>query len=151
MHTFICFLLLSCSAVSLVAADAIEVPGAVIKVVDDVAVPAAEAGVLSQIAVKEGQLVVEDELLAKILDSDVRLTVERTKLEADIAKRKFENGIALLFAAKSTEVSRAELKRSIEERVRNIAKHDDIARCFGFENNNHGFSQSRVGSASNCS
>lgn len=96
------------------AADPLEIPGAVLKIVDDVAVPAAEAGVLAEIVAKEGKLVAEGDALAKILDSDVRLTVEKTKLEADIAHRKAENDVNLRFAIKSTEVARAELRRSQE-------------------------------------
>lgn len=92
----------------------IEVPGAIIKVAEEVAVPASDAGVLASVEVKEGQLVSEGQLLARIRDSEIRLAVDRARLEAEIALRKFNNDVNVLFARKSTEVAKAELARSLE-------------------------------------
>ncbi|MDX1943937.1 MAG: HlyD family efflux transporter periplasmic adaptor subunit [Pirellulaceae bacterium] len=104
-------------ALSLLSADAaepIEISGAVVKLVDDVAVPATEAGLLAKILVKEGEIVAAGAMLAQILDADVRLAVERAKYELDIAQRQQTNDVDIRYARKSTEVAKAELARSLE-------------------------------------
>ena len=108
-------------AATLLAADqpeTIEISGAVVKLVEDVAVPATEAGLLAKINIKEGQFVEEGAILAQVLDTDVRLSVERAKLETDIAVRNLSNDVDIRFAKKSTEVAKAELARSLETNVK---------------------------------
>jgi RND family efflux transporter MFP subunit len=92
----------------------VEIPSAVIKVSEEVAVPARDAGVLAKIEVKEGQLVEEGDCVVRLLDTDIRLAVERARLEAEIALRKFKNDVDLRYAKKSTEVAKAELARSLD-------------------------------------
>jgi macrolide-specific efflux system membrane fusion protein len=92
----------------------IEIASAVIKISEEAAVPASQAGVLATVEVKEGQFVEEGQRLAHMIDKDVRLTVERANLEAEIALRKFNNDLNIRYARKSTEVARAELARSLE-------------------------------------
>jgi macrolide-specific efflux system membrane fusion protein len=94
--------------------EPIEIPAAAIKVLDEVAVPASEAGVLARVTAKEGQLVAAGAPLAQILAADVRLAVERAKLEAEIARKKMNNDVNAQFAKKSVEVARAEYRRSQE-------------------------------------
>lgn len=108
--------LLTLGVLALAAGDpaALEIPSVVVKVSEEVAVPARDAGVLAKVAAKEGQLVEIGDTVAALLDTDVRLAVERARLEADIAARKSKNDVDLLYARKSTEVARAELDRSIE-------------------------------------
>lgn len=112
--------MLSCSIVWLATlvlggeAPAVEVSGAVIKAVEEAEVPASEAGALAKVPVKEGQLVEEDDVIAQILDTDVKLTIQRAKLEAEIAGKKAANDISVKFAKKSTEIAKAELRRSLE-------------------------------------
>lgn len=96
----------------------IEIPSAVIKVVEDVAVSSAEAGLLAKIAVREGQIIEEGAVLALLLDSAEKLALERAKLEAEIASRKATNDINVRYAKKSTEVARAELARSEETNLK---------------------------------
>jgi len=92
----------------------IEIPAAVIKVSEEVGVPARDAGVLATIEVKEGQLVEEGDCVVRLLDTDVRLAVERARLEAEIALRKYKNDVDIRYARKSTEVAKAELARSLD-------------------------------------
>ena len=92
----------------------VEIPSAVIKVSEEVAVPARDAGVLAKIEVKEGQLVEEGDCVVRLLDTDVRLAAERARLESEIALRKFKNDVDLRYAKKSTEVAKAELARSLD-------------------------------------
>src|SRR5260221_14363096 len=81
----------------------VETASAVIKVSEEVAVPARDAGVLAKIEVKEGQLVEEGDTVVRLLDTDIRLAVDRARLEAEIALRKFNNDVDIRFARKSTE------------------------------------------------
>lgn len=99
-------------------AEPIEITSAVVKVAEEAAVPASEAGVLAELDVKEGQLVNEGTNLARIRDADVRLLVDRTRLEAEIARRKFAKDLDIRYARKSTEVARAELTRSLETNIK---------------------------------
>jgi macrolide-specific efflux system membrane fusion protein len=104
--------------IAALAADAksepLEISSAVIKVAEEVAVPAGEPGVLLRLDAKEGQLVALGDLLAQVFDGDLRLAVDRAKLEAEIATRKMNNDVNVRFAKKSIEVARAELARSLE-------------------------------------
>jgi macrolide-specific efflux system membrane fusion protein len=112
---------MKCLALLLVAAlaadgkgEPLEIASAVIKVAEEVAVPAGEPGVLVRLDAKEGQLVAQGDLLAQVFDGDLRLAVDRAKLEAEIALRKASNDTNVRFAKKSIEVARAELTRSLE-------------------------------------
>lgn len=110
--------LLLLSAMLTVPAEPIEISSAVIKVGEEAAVPASEAGVLAEISVKDGQLVEEGATIARIRDSDVRLLVERSRMEADIALKKFNTDLDIQYAKKSTDVARAELARSIDSNTK---------------------------------
>ena len=106
------FLLL---AASLLAAD--EKPlviDSVLKSAGEVEVPAAEAGVLTEVLAREGKFVQEGDSLGRIHDTDVKLAYERARLEAEIAKRKVDNDLAIQAAKKSVDVARAEYSRSVE-------------------------------------
>src|SRR5438034_722296 len=92
----------------------VEIPSAVIKISEEIAVPARDDGVLAKIEVKEGQLVEEGDVVVRLLDTDVRLAAERARLEAEIALRKFKNDVDLRYAKKSTDVAKAELARSLD-------------------------------------
>ena len=92
----------------------IEIPSAVLKIAEEVSVPARDSGVLAKIDVKEGQLVEEGDVVVRLLDNDVRLAVDRARLEAEIALRKFKNDVDVRYARKSTEVAKAELARSLD-------------------------------------
>ena len=107
-------LLLTASLLTAAPSAPIEIAGAVIKVAEEVAVPAGDAGILAAVEVKEGQLVEEGQIVARIRDNEVRLAVDRARLEAEIAFRKFNNDLNIRFAKKSTEVAKAELARSLE-------------------------------------
>jgi multidrug efflux pump subunit AcrA (membrane-fusion protein) len=92
----------------------LEVSSAVIKVAEEVAVPARDPGVLSAVEIKEGQLVEEGDTGVRLLDADIRLAVDRARIEAEIALRKVNNDVDIRYSTKSTEVARAELQRSLD-------------------------------------
>jgi RND family efflux transporter MFP subunit len=101
-------------AAAAVDAPPVEVPAAVIKVLEEVAVPARDAGVLAKVEVKEGQLVDDGQTVVTLLDTDVRLALERARLGAEKALREAKKDVDILYARKSTEVARAELARSVD-------------------------------------
>src|SRR4051812_5521773 len=94
--------------------SAIEVQSVAIRLLEEAEVPAQEAGVITNVAVREGQRVKQGELLTQIDDQVPRLMAEAIKAKYDIARAKATNDVRQRYAQKATEVSQAELKRSTE-------------------------------------
>src|SRR6478736_206894 len=92
----------------------IEIQSVVLRLLAEAEVPAQEAGVITGVAVVEGQRVKQCELLAQIDDQVARLAAEATRAKYDIARAKATNDVRLRYAQKATEVSEAELRRSTE-------------------------------------
>lgn len=90
----------------------------IVAVSEEAEVPSAEAGVLASIDVKPGQFVEAGTLLASLRDEDIRHLVDRTRINAEIASREFENELNELYASKSTDVARAELMRAMESNLK---------------------------------
>jgi len=95
-------------------ARTIEIPSAVVKIAEEAAVPSSDAGAIARLAVREGQIVEADAVLAELRDAVERLAVERAALEAEIAGKRAASDISVLYAKKSSDVARAELARSEE-------------------------------------
>jgi RND family efflux transporter MFP subunit len=96
------------------AKGAVEIESVVLRLMAEAEVPAQEAGVITSVAVVEGQRVKQGELLAQIDDQVPRLAAEATKAKYDIARAKAINDVRLRYAQKATEVSEAELRRSTD-------------------------------------
>src|SRR4051812_33319736 len=94
--------------------SAIDVQSVVLRLMEEAEVPAQEAGVITSVAIREGQRVKQGELLMQIDDQVAKLVAEATKAKYDIARAKATNDVRVRFAKKSTEVSQAELRRSTE-------------------------------------
>jgi len=92
----------------------IEVEHALVTLIEQVEVPAREAGVLAAVEVREGQIVAPDDLLARLDDAQQQLAKKKATLELDIARAEAQNDVDVRFAKKSTDVTRAELKRASE-------------------------------------
>jgi macrolide-specific efflux system membrane fusion protein len=92
----------------------IEVQSTVLRLLEEAEVPGQEPGVITDVAVREGQRVKQGELLAQIDDQVAKLAADAAKAKYDIAKAKATNDVRLRFAQKSTEVAEAELRRSTE-------------------------------------
>ncbi|TVP99676.1 MAG: HlyD family efflux transporter periplasmic adaptor subunit [Planctomycetaceae bacterium] len=92
----------------------VTIAAAVVTLAEQVEVAAAEAGIVAEVRVRPGQMVETDSPIARLRDDDAELSVERTRLQADIAARQAESDLDELHAKKSTEVARAELARAIE-------------------------------------
>jgi macrolide-specific efflux system membrane fusion protein len=96
------------------ASKPIEVQSTVLRLLEEAEVPGQEPGVITDVAVREGQRVKQGELLAQIDDQVAKLAADAAKAKYDIAKAKATNDVRLRFAQKSTEVAEAELRRSTE-------------------------------------
>ena len=92
----------------------LEVESVVLRLLEEAEVPAQEAGVVTGVAVREGQRVKQGELLAQIDDQIPRLVADSTKAKYDIARAKATNDVRIRYAQKAIEVSEAELHRSTE-------------------------------------
>jgi multidrug efflux pump subunit AcrA (membrane-fusion protein) len=92
----------------------LEVESVVLRLLEEAEVPAQEAGVVTGVAVREGQRVKQGELLAQIDDQIPRLVADSTKAKYDIARAKATNDVRIRYAQKAIEVSEAELRRSTE-------------------------------------
>jgi macrolide-specific efflux system membrane fusion protein len=93
---------------------AIEVQSVVLRLLEEAEVPSQEAGVLTSVAVREGERVKQGQLLAQIDDQVARLAADATKAKYDIARAKATNDVRIRYAQKAMEVSEAELRRSTE-------------------------------------
>jgi RND family efflux transporter MFP subunit len=92
----------------------IDVQSVVLRLMEEAEVPAQEAGVITSVAVREGQRVKQGELLAQIDDQVAKLAADATKAKYDIARAKATNDVRIRYAQKATDVSQAELRRSTE-------------------------------------
>jgi macrolide-specific efflux system membrane fusion protein len=92
----------------------LEVESVVLRLLEEAEVPAQEAGVVTDVAVREGQRVKKGELLAQIDDQVARLAADAAEAQFDIARAKAANDVRMRFAKKALEVARAELRRSTE-------------------------------------
>jgi RND family efflux transporter MFP subunit len=98
-----------------------EVESVVLRLLEEAEVPAQEAGVVTDVKLREGQRVTHGELMAQIDDHVARLAVEAAEAQRDIAREKATNDVRIRFARKALEVSEAELRRSMES-VERVAK-----------------------------
>ncbi len=90
------------------------VESVVLRLFEETEVPAQEAGVLTDVVVREGQRVKKGEPLAQIDDQVARLAAEAAQSQYEIARAKATNDVRMRFAKKALEVSQAELRRSTE-------------------------------------
>jgi len=104
--------------------EPIEIPSALVKLIEQVDVPASEAGLLAAVNVREGQMVTEGGLLAQITDVEAQLDQQRAQLELAVAQKNAQNDVHVRFARKSVEVAQAELGRaqaSVEKYAKSIS------------------------------
>lgn len=99
-------------------AEDLRVPGVLVKLIEEADVPAQETGVLDAFFVGEGDTVKAGAPLAKTLDLDAKLLVERHQREVDVANKQAENQAKVLSAKAALRVAQSELKRATDARVR---------------------------------
>src|SRR5438552_8146564 len=94
------------------AAEPIKLDSVLLTLIEQVEVPAREAGELSALHVREGQLVKEGTLLAQIDDRDAQLVTRKAQFERDIAAKEAGNDVRVRFQKKSRDVAEAKLRRA---------------------------------------
>jgi macrolide-specific efflux system membrane fusion protein len=104
----------SAAATSARAAESLAVESVVLHLLNEADVPAQEAGLVTNLLVREGARVKPGDALAQINDEVARLAAAATELQYDVAAAKATNDVRLRFAQKALEVSEAELRRSTE-------------------------------------
>ena len=114
----LCPIVLALLAFPVAAQERIEIESVLITVIEEVKVPAREAGELSAVSVREGQLVKAGEVIAQVDDADARLAARKAALERDIAAKDAENDIQVRFAKKSKDVTAVELQRALKQQNR---------------------------------
>jgi macrolide-specific efflux system membrane fusion protein len=92
----------------------VAIESVVLRLLEEAEVPAQEAGVLTEVAVREGQRVKKGERLAQIDDQVARLAAEAAQAQFKIARAKATNDVRMRFSKKALEVSQAELRRSTD-------------------------------------
>lgn len=92
----------------------LQVESVVLRLLEEAEVPAQEAGVVTELAVREGQRVKKGDLVAQIDDQVARLAADAAQSQYDIARAKAANDVRLRFSKKALEVAQAELRRSTE-------------------------------------
>lgn len=102
---------LACGAAPTASAP-VRAESVLIKVIDQAEVPAQESGALAELAVHEGQIVSEGQLLARVEDAMATLTMRRAKIELDIARKEETNDIQLRYARGAATTAKAELARA---------------------------------------
>jgi len=88
-------------------------PGCLISAIDQVEAPAMQAGVLTEVAVRRGQEVQEQQVIGQIDDRDARQKLATAKLEHESAQRKAENQLRVKAAELSAAVATKEHERMV--------------------------------------
>jgi len=92
----------------------LRIDSALLTLIEHADVSASEAGLLSLLAVKEGETVAQGKPLAKIDDREVKLLHSRAETELAVARALADNDIKVRFARASAAVAASELKRAME-------------------------------------
>jgi multidrug efflux pump subunit AcrA (membrane-fusion protein) len=115
-----CFLVLLAAAILLPAfaedakrADPV-LERCLVSLVEEAKVPAREAGVLVELAVREGDTVRKNDPIAKIDDDQPQMEKRKAKAEHDQAVAKAESDVDVRFAVASEEVAAAEFRKAVE-------------------------------------
>ena len=92
----------------------IRVDSVVVTLIEQIDVSARDAGVLADVAVREGQSVAAGAPLARLEDTDAVLARNKAALEFQIAKKQAASDVKILYAKKSLEVATSEQQRGLE-------------------------------------
>ena len=96
----------------------LRINGVVLTLIDQADVPAREAGMLTDLPVREGVTVEAGQVVGQIDDRDVQLLKARAETEVTQARELAENDIKVRFARKSADVAKAELQRALDSNER---------------------------------
>jgi macrolide-specific efflux system membrane fusion protein len=96
------------------AADHIRVENVLVALSEHVELPAKVAGPLSDLSIREGDIVEPGQQLAALEDQEARIAASKAQRELAIAQKKAENDVSIRFARKAHEVAAAEYRRAQE-------------------------------------
>jgi macrolide-specific efflux system membrane fusion protein len=100
------------------SSDELWVDSALLTLIEHANVSASETGLLSLLAVKEGETVAEGKPLAKIDDRDANMIRAKAEVEVKFARSLADNDIKIRFAKLSVGVANAELTRAMESNAK---------------------------------
>jgi multidrug efflux pump subunit AcrA (membrane-fusion protein) len=108
----------------------VRVDSPVLKTIDAITVPAQVAGVLSELAVKEGSVVKKGDLIGRIDDSVIKGEIAKSQLAIHLAKLKSDDTTDLRMAEKSAMVANNEYQRALDanRRVKDVYPENEIDR-----------------------
>jgi macrolide-specific efflux system membrane fusion protein len=112
------------------AGQEIVIPGALVKLIDQLDVPAREAGTVIAQDLQEGARVAEGVVLARIDDTEARYAVERAQIELNIARQNAASDVALRAAERTLTTAQTELQRAIDarEKLKDIVTDTELDR-----------------------
>jgi multidrug resistance efflux pump len=93
---------------------AVDVPNCLVVLVEEAQVPAQEPGVVTQVKVREGQLVEQGQLLAQIDDAKAKMALRVGVAKLAAAKEKADDDINVRYAISAAKVAKAEYDVSAE-------------------------------------
>ena len=96
----------------------IEIKGALVKISQAINIPVENGGVLTEVAIGEGQLIKKGDLIGRLNDAELQIQLERALLESQIASLNSESRVDIEYARKSRDVAAAELQRSEQANLR---------------------------------
>lgn len=108
----------------------IEVTNVLLTVIEGRDVPAREAGLLSRLLYREGDIVKPDAELGRIDDNQAVLAAKRAAVDLDIAREKSKDQSAIQIAEKNLELAEDELRRTkaVRDKVERAAPEADLYR-----------------------
>jgi len=92
----------------------IELDNCLVSLIQEARVPARQAGVLLEVAVREGQMVRKDDLLARIDDTQAQLAQKAADLSLRVALEQARDDVDVRYAIAALKVAQAELRRAEE-------------------------------------
>ena len=118
--------ILFCGSPQQVSAQKIQVESALVRLIEDIEIPARTAGVLEALDVREGQMVLEKAVLARLDAAEAQLTRDQAALELETALKQERYDVKLRLVKKAVlqaklDVARAEFDLAIAQKQ---AKND---------------------------
>jgi multidrug resistance efflux pump len=106
--------------------------GCNLEFLEDVQLPATEAAVLTQLTVKEGSLVSQDEVVARLDDREAKMQLEIARHQAQSAYAKYEDKVEENYARAAADAAEAEvleLREVNSGRVQNVVTQSEMRRA----------------------
>ena len=92
--------------------ETVKVESVLLSPIQEAQVAARETGLIVAVHHRRGQSVRQNEVLARIDDSESQLACERAAIELEVARRRWSSDVEIRHARKTLEVSQAELSRA---------------------------------------